>query len=316
MTRGGRAWRAIHLVVTIASLGFLAWAIAGTGVLADPAWRDPALVGRVALAGCVYAAALLFVVAGWLMLVRSASPERKLALRTGFRIYGLSQLYKYLPSNVLHYVGRHAALRQAGIGHLPAALGGFGEIALLMPAALGVAALAAYLGDVPLDHRIAPTVLAALALGATCALVLAAVSPRLRGDGRTAQVFGTLSSPAVRRAAAGAFACYLLFFVSSSAAFAIVATAGGVWQTSDALLLTAVWAAAWALGFAVPGAPGGLGVREAVMIAGLSPAAGLDGAALVALAMRLATIAGDVVLAAAAYLLGGRSAASDKHREI
>lgn len=305
MTGRARAWRALNLAVTILSLGFLAWAISATGALADPAWRDPRLLGALAAAGCLYGTALLLVVAGWLALVRGASPcHQALPARLALHIYGPSQLYKYLPSNVLHYVGRHAALRRAGIGHLPASVGGLGEIALLIVAALTVAAIAAHVGENPLSERLAlpiPTTLAIIAMATAGAAIACAVLMRFP---RTAQLLRSLRPGRLLRAAAIALSAYVLFFLCSGVAFVVLAAASGPWGSGDAALLVAIWSAAWALGFVTPGAPGGIGVREAMLLAGLAPVAGFESAALTALAMRLATILGDLMLALSAFLLG------------
>lgn len=54
----------------------------------------------------------------------------------------------------------------------------------------------------------------------------------------------------------------------------VVALCKSLAVASGVAKLIGIEAAAWLVGFVVPGAPGGLGVREAVLIAGLS-AAGL-----------------------------------------
>ena len=52
---------------------------------------------------------------------------------------------------------------------------------------------------------------------------------------------------------------------------------------------------AWTAGFLVPGSPGGLGVREAVMIKLMGPAIGLETALGVALVMRLCSMGADAL---------------------
>ena len=69
---------------------------------------------------------------------------------------------------------------------------------------------------------------------------------------------------------------------------------------SQILLLTGAYAAAWVLGFIMPGAPGGLGVREAVLLAAFDPIYGSGVAVGLTLSPRLVTTLGD-----AALFLGG-----------
>jgi uncharacterized membrane protein YbhN (UPF0104 family) len=58
-----------------------------------------------------------------------------------------------------------------------------------------------------------------------------------------------------------------------------------------------VYALAWLAGTVTPGAPGGLGVREAVLTASLGPIVGHGPAAAAALGLRGTTTAGDLLTA-------------------
>jgi hypothetical protein len=65
-----------------------------------------------------------------------------------------------------------------------------------------------------------------------------------------------------------------------------------------------VVALAWLVGFATPGSSAGIGVREVVLIAALEGSLGAPASGLIALALRLITIAGDVVFFIFCMLLG------------
>lgn len=70
------------------------------------------------------------------------------------------------------------------------------------------------------------------------------------------------------------------------------------------------FAAAWLAGFVIPFAPSGLGAREAVLVGVLAPAVGAAAATALAVGLRLAGIAADLVVVAgveSAGLLGRRS---------
>jgi uncharacterized membrane protein YbhN (UPF0104 family) len=56
-----------------------------------------------------------------------------------------------------------------------------------------------------------------------------------------------------------------------------------------------LFAIAWIAGYLVPGAPGGLGVREAMMVMVLSPVLGAGAAVGLSLTLRLTTTLGDAV---------------------
>ena len=51
---------------------------------------------------------------------------------------------------------------------------------------------------------------------------------------------------------------------------------------------------AWLAGFIIPGAPGGIGVREAVLIFFVTPIIGEPQSIAVAIALRFVTLLGDV----------------------
>jgi uncharacterized membrane protein YbhN (UPF0104 family) len=59
--------------------------------------------------------------------------------------------------------------------------------------------------------------------------------------------------------------------------------------------LIALFAIAWTAGVITPGAPSGIGIREAVLVAGLSPVASPAGAVLIAGLLRLISVVGDVL---------------------
>ena len=66
------------------------------------------------------------------------------------------------------------------------------------------------------------------------------------------------------------------------------------------LALSSIFATAWIAGFVTPGAPGGLGVREAVLLSALIPVYGPAAAVGMAIVLRIVTTLGD----GAAFLVG------------
>ena len=58
-------------------------------------------------------------------------------------VHAITQIAKYLPTNTLHLVGRHAVLRRRGLSDVALLGAGLSEIVLLLLAAVGLAALGA-----------------------------------------------------------------------------------------------------------------------------------------------------------------------------
>jgi uncharacterized membrane protein YbhN (UPF0104 family) len=60
--------------------------------------------------------------------------------------------------------------------------------------------------------------------------------------------------------------------------------------------VTAIFAAAWLVGFVTPGAPAGIGVREAALVALLSPITGNEIGLAAAALSRIMSVVGDAVV--------------------
>jgi len=225
----------------------------------------------------------------WVVLVRAmsgAAPNGRALYVAHLR----SQVAKYLPGNVFHFAYRHAAARREGIGHAP--LGA----ALALESVLLIAAAASLAMGVITDPRIdrvaswARMIVSAAPLAAFVVCIAVAIFLRRRATG------GARVIPAM----IGVFAIDIAFFVCGAIALRWLCA------QPDALPFAA-WcgwlALAWVIGYVTPGAPGGLGLREAVLVLGLSPVVGDAEAMATALAYRLVTITADALLAGAGFVL-------------
>jgi glycosyltransferase 2 family protein len=258
--------------------------------LGDELRRIPPAAFALSLA--IYVVAGLLLALGWAMLVRlaSAAPLRRAPLFVG---HLRAQLAKYLPGNVFHYAWRHLSARREGAGHRALAL------ALGLESVLIVASAAILALGVVSDPRIdalapwARHLAWAAPFLAITAWVGIGVIGRRGGHERLApaRTAGPLSA---------VFVLDLVFFVLAALSLRLLCEQPG------ALPLPA-WcgwfALAWALGYATPGAPAGLGLREAVLALGLAPVLGEAQALALALACRLVTVAADAVLALAGFAL-------------
>lgn len=196
---------------------------------------------------------------GWQVL---ADPAGQLDHRTAHAIYGRGVLMKYLPGSVFQYVSRQFGGAGAGLEHKQLAKASVTEIGLHVAASMSVAAGCMAFAIQPM---------AGVAAGA--AITVAALT--------------------VRRPLARALALQLLAFGGFAAAAAVIGAA--VLPAGAALAqFAAVFLLAWLAGFVIPVAPGGLGVREAALLA--LGAGTADAPALLAavLALRIGSILGDL----------------------
>ena len=227
----------------------------------------------------------------WVALVRVAAAGRPRA-RPLFLVHLRAQVAKYLPGNVFHFAYRHVAARREGVAHASLGAALALEAALLLAAA-GVIAFGA-VADQRLDTLVPwarPLVWLIPLLAVLAWLALSFVAPR----------FGVPAAPLMQRAPrlALVFAINLIFFALAGAALR------ELHPQSDALPFGA-WCGwlslAWIVGYVTPGAPAGLGLREAVLALGLAPALGDAEALAVALLYRLVTVVADGLVAALGFL--------------
>lgn len=241
-----------------------------------------------AMASLGYAGCGLFLALLWWLALRAAG-FRSASLPMAASAFLSSQLGKYLPGNVGHFAARHVLSRRHGVSHRALVAATVLESLLLVAAAGALAVLVIQPmisgGLDPIMEAIWLTpVAAALALGLGLALA--------RGRGWLDSGLG-LSRLVLELGAA--FGLALVFFLASSGCFILMSTSLGA---GDWLSLVPWIAAAWLLGFVIPGAPGGLGIREFVLVLGLTPLLGEAQAALDALLFRLVTISGDALMSA------------------
>lgn len=211
-----------------------------------------------------YAALLMVLAAGWAAL---ADPARILHRRSLAVIYGLGVVAKYLPGSLFQYAARQVRGSQLGLAQWAMAKSSLVEAALHIPAALLAGGVLWAGGG---------------AIGLMALASAAAFAGRLTGH------------PMMRAAA-----CQILFFSALALLALLLAQYGLIASAPERL--AAAFMLAWVAGFLVPVAPGGIGVREAALLALVAGAEGAEMAGNFALLMRVVTTAGDGMLGLAAY---------------
>lgn len=283
--------------IVLAACVFVVSRIIDSGIGAAIVRHGTVLLATVAAGSVLYASAGLLLAAAWIRLLGWCGQPPPSA-RSGVAIYARTQIAKYLPGNVFHLLGRHLAGRSAGLGHTPMVCAAWFESVTLVSAAavLSLVGLATW-GSFG-TPRLLPLLATALAFALIAPFAMATLLPlisRLTGQRMPAERVAGLGT--------GIVVPYLLYVTFFSAAGAILwLQAFGLGETGPTLLpaVVSIAAGAWILGFLTPGAAAGLGVREALLIAGLSDGLGVENAALVALAFRATTLIGDTL-----FFLGG-----------
>lgn len=287
-------YRVFGALITLASLAFVAFSIRRSfGQLTEDivSVRFASVVSSLSI---VYAAGLQLVGVAWYEMIKSVD-RRPLSRSTALAIFNRCQVYKYLPGNVFHMVGRYGFAKAAGASHQALAFSQIGEIAVISFAALTVTIM--FSASALLTHVSASTIAVVVALTVAVLLVSAVLASK----------YGMIDmGKVVAVAIVRVFVIYMVFFLVNGLMAALLV---GSIQPSNAAIgqVIGIAAAAWLLGFVIPGAPGGLGAREAVMIGGMT-AIGIPAstATAVAIGHRIATVAGDALVAFVEFVIRAR----------
>lgn len=253
-----------------------------------------------------YGLALFILFGSWFYTLRENSPARVPA-RAGAYVYALSNLAKYLPGNVFHFASRqilgarlgwsHAAIARATLLEIVAIVTGVCLIILVVGlSSSGDASARMIFGDdSPLIRYWRNAAVALLIAGAVTFVIMSWMRLPER-------LFGVSAKAIV------VVLCLVTAFFALYALLAIVFV-HGLPTASTAppwAMLVIAYLLAWLAGFVVPGAPGGLGVRESVLVLllSVSPHDSEAVALALGLGMRFVSTLGDAISAGLAYLLG------------
>lgn len=261
---------------------------------------------RLSAAALLFATTALLSVVGWRVLLTYLGYARPLAPVA--HAFCITQIAKYLPGNVGHHVGRVA------IAHTRMSIPtGVSLVSILQESAL--ACLGAFLVSTICLLLLPPGTLssmerevwpgsrisfsAVLLAVQCCGVVALAVVNHLKYRRRLLnyRVFRWLSGVAPAWSALrSALPAYAAIYVVNG--FALWLIAGSMMDVSamDLLVLTGAYAISWAIGFLLPGAPGGLGVREAALALLLSGSYTPDIVFSLSVLSRIATVLADLAI--------------------
>jgi glycosyltransferase 2 family protein len=261
---------------------------------------------RLSLAALLFAATAMFSVLGWRVLLKSLGYARPFVPVA--HAFCVTQIAKYLPGNVGHHVGR-VAIAQSQLG-IPT---GTSLISILQESALAclgaflisaIGVLASPSGSFPSlrqDVWAGSGISFATALSAILlvgVLALAIVNHfRHRPPFQEQRLLRWLAGAAPAWSTVrSALPPYVAIYVVNG--FALWLIAGSLMDVSaaDFLILAGAYSLSWAAGFLLPGAPGGLGVREAALAMLLSGSYAPDSVFLLSILSRVATVLADLVI--------------------
>ncbi len=281
----------IGMAVTVVAFLFIIQKLRGYAVDLSTL-LEPKTIGSILLLSLVYGGSVLINAVVYQGLYRSlcgdAIPPKRIV-----KVYVQSNLYRYIPGNVLHYVGRNQLAVEYGVPHLSVAGVTLLEIIILTLASVCNAALFAHqllfqmLRQVPLWVWIAAAVV--LIFGGIFLFRKRIFHKAVR------TYFSAMNGRSLRVAGVALAVRFALFVVYGWLFDSVLHMAGAPSGAIPFFTVTGMYAICWFIGFIVPGAPGGLGVREALLLYFFGQFFGSDLVLTAAVMMRLITVMGDVL---------------------
>jgi uncharacterized membrane protein YbhN (UPF0104 family) len=260
-------------------------------------WTNPTTWLGLVAATVLYLLIMLVSAAAWKLLLDGLG-EPVLLSRAAI-VWLLAQFAKYIPGNVAHFIGRVALAREYGISAARATVAITLETGVVIAAGSTIAIIALLttghriLGSVPrLPDAWELLLVMAVALFIPALAVWTVTRWR---PGRLARLFDDDTTVPSATKLVLCFVIYIVGFVVAGIVLYAITRGAFAAEGASLPLLTGIFAVAWIVGFVTPGAPGGLGVREAILVASLGPIHGPGTALGIALYLRGVTVTGDAL---------------------
>ena len=270
-------------------------------------YTTPRAALGIVLASILWSCGAPLLASAWHGLLKGLGVHR--TWRELFGIVGITQFAKYVPGNVAQYIGRVGMSLARGIPARPLAVTIILETLLVIAAAVVMGVGTGALSEIGLQvvrrHGAQLALIGLLVVLAIVGLfVFRRIAPALLGR------FAPRYAPALdgtllpsEASLARAFVLYCCMYVCMGIGLIVLTHLLLPDAPHDSWLLIAVFALAWVVGFVTPGAPGGLGVREGLLLLMLAPIFSAAATSILVIALRIATTLGDVLILIAGFLL-------------
>jgi uncharacterized membrane protein YbhN (UPF0104 family) len=214
-------------------------------------------------------------------------------------VYAKANIGKYLPGNVMHYVERNLFAANLNISQKKIALCSVVEVVCLILVAFLISLALSYQQLMKAFSQIVGNNTRQLLFGILLFVILiTAVIVILRK--KIASYFSDYTLRNVVRTALESLFHYAAVLIALGVIMVVLyAYMGGTVTWKDSALIISGYIIAWVLGFIIPGASGGIGVRELIITLLLGSVMGQELVLTLSVVHRLITICGDFL----AYLI-------------
>lgn len=303
-----RILRITGYIITFASIIYIAWHgyKNWNRITSIFSFKDT-LQGILYLA-IIYTFLFLLIALAWKIVITSLNG--KITFKNSFIIYGRSNISKYIPGNVFHFVGRGLLSKEIGIQTNIVLNGIFLETLLLVIATGLIAVPSLIIYGIKKISFLSANRLIFIVVVITILLItiVACIKfiPALKKWLIKRNLLVDTDKINLKLIVKSSIIVIIIyFFYYSFVSLILFYLSNYLWSLNSHqfFIFLGAYSLGWLLGFITPGAPGGLGVREAVITAFLTSSLGAPKALVIALVFRLITIFGDFLFFLLAYFI-------------
>lgn len=221
----------------------------------------------------------------------------KLTHRDIVKVYVKSNIGKYIPGNIMHFVGRNVLGKKLGVDQINIAVGTGIEItALIFYACFWSVVLARKNFEEALRASVSHIGILPLAIICSVAVILAGIAAAYGIKKGYFQRVKFLFAKGFKRLCAVLFVIYSITLITPGVFLALffshILAINVTWQMC--VFITASYVASWSIGYMLPGAPGGIGIREFSLLLMLRSVCKTESILAAIVLHRIASILGDL----------------------
>lgn len=245
----------------------------------------------------VYAVTVFLYSLSWKYIIEIFS-EVKLSIRFISSIYLKANVAKYLPGNVFHFAGRHMLVRKKGVKDKDLVFSNIMEIICLLIFSGIIIFIGFVSGIITIPEIIKEKInLYFLIIAGIVFLILVIgyiIYMKIKKKTINWKLF--VKKKSILNILKITLLYFFIFIILGLVLYSVTLIVLNIdLNINDIIFVICSFSLAWVLGYIVPGAPGGLGIREAVIIIMLSSKFTETGALLSSVILRGITILGDVL---------------------
>ncbi len=268
----------LGLIVSVLGVAFLVWRVSKIDLQSLFRTLGGMTFISMFIGSFLALAALFLLPLSWKFMVSSISIKRTPFL-TATAVYLISNMGKYLPSNIAHLLLRNAFITDLYVSHVELAMASGMELIVFAATAAGFGALLLFIsGNLNENLRnysiaiLGKAVLFAIAASIAAACLFLIFKKKKAKENHPDAVKTTMP-----RLAGGIMKASLLyvvfFFIFGGFLYHILMSTGNTtFSFSDYLFVSGALSLSWLAGFIIPGVPAGIGVREATLVVILNSA--------------------------------------------